>query len=122
MCPYCNNPDSECECAFVLTGDTPDKPVERESVLTEAQRLVHGARNEDYGHPLDDFGRTAGMVSAMLAHKLKTPLTAEEIGLVMVCVKLSRHINRPKRDNMVDAAGYAETVSWCGDERVRRGG
>jgi hypothetical protein len=92
----------------------------RVSVLTEAQGLVHGARNDAYGHPLDDFSRTAAMASAMLAHKLKEPLTAEEVGMFMVCVKLSRQVNAPKRDNMVDGAGYCETVQWCIDERARR--
>lgn len=92
----------------------------RKSVLVEAESLVHGARNESYGHPLDDFSRTAGMVSAMLAHKLREPLTPEEIGQIMCCVKLSRQTNAPKRDNMVDLAGYAETIQWAIDERERR--
>lgn len=91
-----------------------------ESVLTEAEGLVHGARNAAYGHPLDDFSRTAGMVSAMLGHKLTEPLTAEEVGMFMCCVKLSRQVNAPKRDNLVDLAGYAETVQWCLDEREAR--
>jgi hypothetical protein len=92
----------------------------RVSVLTEAQGLVHGDRNASYGAPLDDFNRTAGMVSAMLAHKLTAPLTAEEIGMIMVCVKLSRQTHSPKRDNCTDGAGYFECIQWCIDERERR--
>lgn len=88
---------------------------ERESVLNEAERLVHGARNVDYGHPLDDFGRTAKMWTAILG----VPITAEQVGLCMCAVKISRQCNRPKRDNMVDLAGYAETVQWIGDEREK---
>ena len=94
---------------------------DRISILTEADGLVHGDRNASYGHPLDDMGRTAGMVSAMLAHKLTEPLTAEEVAYVMCCVKLSRQINKPKRDNMTDLAGYAECADWMADERARRG-
>jgi hypothetical protein len=93
---------------------------DRTSVLTEAEGLVHGDRNASYGHPLDDYTRTAGMVSAMLAHKLASPITAEEMLLVMCCVKLSRQTHLPKRDNMTDLAGYAECEQWCIDERARR--
>jgi hypothetical protein len=90
---------------------------ERVSVLAEAQGLVHGDRNAAYGAPLDDFSRTAAMVSAMLAHKLKESITAEELGLIMCC---SRQIHKAKRDNLTDLAGYAECVQWCIDERARR--
>jgi hypothetical protein len=88
---------------------------ERVSVLTEAQGLVHGDRNKSYGPPIEDFSRTAGMVSAMLKHKLTSPLTPEEVGMIMVCVKLSRQVNSPKRDNCVDGAGYFECIQWCID-------
>lgn len=93
---------------------------EHKSVLTEAEGLVHGDRNAAYGHPLTDYERTAGMVTAMLAHKLKEPLTAEDLGMVMCCVKLSRQAHKPKRDNLVDLAGYAECVQWMIDERACR--
>jgi hypothetical protein len=92
-----------------------------QNILEEANELVNGARQASYGHPLDDFQRTAGMLSAMLAHKLKEPITAEEIGLIMCCVKISRQINRAKRDNLVDLAGYACTVSMVLDEKFKRG-
>lgn len=93
---------------------------QNESILQEAHRLTHGPRGQDYGHPLDDYTRTAGMVSAMLAHKLKTPLTPAEMAAVMICVKLSRQMHSPKRDNMVDAAGYAWVTQECLDEETRR--
>ena len=92
-----------------------------ESILLEANRLVHGDRGTDYGHPLDDFGRTAGAVSSLLARKLKEPLTAEDVAVIMICVKLSREMNVAKRDNRVDGAGYFETLNMVVEERARRG-
>jgi hypothetical protein len=91
-----------------------------ESILEEAHRLTHGPRNKDYGHPLDDYTRTAALVSAMLAHKLKAPITAHEMALAMCCVKLSREMNAPKRDNAVDLAGYAWVARECLEEAERR--
>jgi hypothetical protein len=108
------------ETAPHVASDAPRHEA-RTSVLLEAQGLVHGGRNDDYGHPLDDWSRTAGMVSAMLAHKLREPLTAEDALMFMVCVKLSREVNRPKRDNRTDGAGYFECLDWVVDERARRG-
>ena len=92
-----------------------------QNILEEANELVNGARQASYGHPIDDFTRTAGMISAMLGHKLKEPLSPEDVGLIMCCVKLSRQVNRPKRDNLVDLAGYAATVEMVQLERVKRG-
>lgn len=91
-----------------------------ESILEEAQRLTHGDRNADYGHPLDDYTRTAGLVSALLAHKLKEPISPQEMALAMCCVKLSRQVHRPKRDNLTDLAGYAWVADRCVDEAARR--
>ena len=91
--------------------------IEYKSILTEASSLVHGDRNEDYGHPLDDWARTAKMWSALLGIEI----TAEQAVMCMICVKLSRETNRPKRDNIVDAAGYAELVEWIKTERINRG-
>ena len=88
----------------------------RRSVLLEADGLVHGDRNATYGHPLDDFKRTAKIWGAILGIEI----TPEQVGLCMCGVKISRECNKPKRDNMVDLAGYAETVAWCHDEAADR--
>ena len=86
------------------------------NILEEANKLVHCERNADYGHPLDDFSKTAKMWSAILG----IDVTAEQVGLCMCCVKLSRQVNKPKLDNLVDLAGYAETVNMVIEERARR--
>jgi hypothetical protein len=93
-----------------------------ESILMEAFALVHGNRGADYGHPLDDFSRTAAIATALLEAKLKAPLAAEDVALFMVAVKLSRECNKPKRDNRVDGAGYFETLDMVRVERERRAG
>jgi hypothetical protein len=85
---------------------------QHKSILTEAQRLVHGDRNISYGHPLDDFQRTAKMWSVILGIEVHP----EQVGLCMIALKISRECHRTKRDNLVDIAGYAETVAWAKSE------
>ena len=90
-----------------------------ESVLDEAKRITSGVRQQDYGHPADDFERAALMWTGILRHKLIAGqrLTAEEIPLCMIAVKLARQTHRHKRDNLVDIAGYARTAAMvAGDE------
>jgi hypothetical protein len=89
----------------------------RVSVLTEAQGLVHGDRCNQYGPPAAEYARTVGMVNAMLGAKLKEPLAPEDLAYIMICLKLSRQINKPKRDSLVDAAGYCEVAQWIIDAK-----
>lgn len=90
-------------------------PIVGETILEEAQRLVHGDRGGDYGHPIDDFTRTGRLWGAILG--LPGPVPPETVGLCMAAVKISREVNRPKRDNRVDAAGYLETVQMIHERR-----
>lgn len=87
-----------------------------QSILTEAQRLVHGDRGADYGSPLEDFTKTARIWSVILG----VEVSAEQVALCMVGLKISREIHKPKRDNRVDGAGYFETLQMVHDERARR--
>lgn len=87
-----------------------------ETVLEEAQRLIYNDRNETYDHPLDNFRRIAAIWSVIF----NAPVTEEQVGLAMVGVKLAREAYLPKRDNLVDGAGYFGTVQMVKDERERR--
>ena len=90
---------------------------EKQTALDVAKSLVHGDRNADYGHPLDDFTRTAKMWSAILGIEVKP----EQVPLMMICVKLSRLTNDiTKRDSIIDVAGYAETLDMVLKEQQRR--
>ena len=80
--------------------------VER-SVLDEAIELTRGDRNRDYGHPSDDYGRSAAMVSAYLGHTV----TARQLMGCMILVKMSRQAHTPDHwDSAVDIAGYADCI------------
>lgn len=76
--------------------------LEPETILDEASRLVMGNRQADYGHPAEDFARTAGMWRALFGWDVKP----EDVALAMVLVKLSREKHKSKRDNRVDGCGY----------------
>ena len=91
-----------------IAQESPD-----ESVLDEAKRITAGTRHEDYGHPCDDFDRTARMWTGILADKLRdgAEVTAMDVPLCMIAVKLARQSHRHKRDNLVDIAGYARTAA-----------
>ena len=78
-------------------------------ILTTAHSLVYGDRHADYGPPVDDFTTQAAMFSAYLTRTNGHPVIVrpQDIGPLMILVKVARQAHRPKRDNMVDAAGYA---------------
>lgn len=91
----------------------------KEFILDEAKRLVLGDRGAKYGHPLDNFTNTADIINALFKKKLRYDFTAEDVALLMICLKLSREIHVHTRDNLVDIAGYAQTAALV--HAARRG-
>lgn len=94
------------------------EPPQNESILDEAQRITEGVRRAEYGAPADDFARAAYMWTGILARKLRDgqPITAMDIPLCMIAIKLARQSHFHKRDNLVDIAGYARTAAMVAGE------
>jgi hypothetical protein len=85
----------------------------RESILTEAARLTRADRNKTYGHPLDDYMRTAALWTAYLG----THIDYQQAMVCMMLVKISRLAHSPEhRDSIVDVAGYADCLARAIDE------
>ena len=72
------------------------------TVAVDAIRLVDEDRNDSYGPPEENLSRIAGMWSAYIG----TDITAEDVALMMVLVKISRSKAGYSRDNAVDGVAY----------------
>lgn len=86
------------------------------SVLTEAENIVNGAREGQYGKAEDSFERIARLWNAYLTNAgIATPdrpaLTPKDAANLMILLKLAREQHAHKRDNYVDIAGYAELAN-----------
>lgn len=93
----------------------------RGELLDEAAELIHGDRNKTYGSPVENFENTAALWTIQLRNKLKPgeEITAPEVALLMIHLKMARTINQPKRDNFLDVAGYA-ACGWEAAEATQR--
>jgi hypothetical protein len=102
-----------------MSGKKIDEAKRHKNVATTAIELVHGDRNQDYGHPEDNHGRTQRLWNAYLKDKLSAPLSMRDVCMLNVLQKVSRDANRPKSDNLVDIVGWslnAEIVSEAEDQ------
>lgn len=79
------------------------------NILDEAARIVDGPRRADYGTPMENHSRTAALWAAYLG----VPITPRQVCMLNILQKLSRDAHAPKRDNLVDVAGYARNAELC---------
>lgn len=94
-----------------------NKPDRREPFLAVAQRIVHGARNAEYGHPHEDFTRIASYWSNYLGERCPEGIEAEDVAALMILLKLGRlSHNLRHADSWIDIAGYV----GCYDRIQRR--
>lgn len=76
----------------------------REQILTEANKIVNGARNEAYGSPENNFRNIADFWSNYLGKEI----TAHDVAIMMILLKVARtQSGMGSMDNYIDIAGYA---------------
>jgi hypothetical protein len=78
-------------------------------ILSEAQDVICGERQEAYGPAEESFARIAEYWTAYTG----TTITAHDAAMMMVLFKVSREGHSHKKDNLVDIAGYAALASLC---------
>ena len=91
----------------------------KEEILMKAQEIVSNDRNVSHGDAYKNHADIAEYWNTFLDNKLKpmANITAEDVALMMVLLKISRN-NQGKKfniDNFVDIAGYAAIAGEIGD-------
>lgn len=73
------------------------------NALTQASKLIYGEKDQAYGDPCTNFQRLAALWTPIVG----VPLTAQQVALCLLQLKVSRLIHQPgHEDSIIDAAGY----------------
>jgi len=87
--------------------DSPKLSV-RAEVLREAEKVVCGHREHDYGTPENNFTAIAELWDAYLNHIYGEKLSARDVAIMMCLFKIGRTTyGKGTKDTFVDLAGYA---------------
>lgn len=90
----------------VVEEEGPQPPEgNRQSILDEASKLIHGDRAADYGDAHEMHQKIGDLWAAYLG--LEGGIRADQVAMMMALMKISRSTSSPKFDTYVDLAGYA---------------
>ena len=102
----------------------------KNEILAEADKIIHGERNEQYGEPEDAFRNIAQLWNVYVNHCIAkvfddvrdvrtdlnmrddwcddyTVIDKHDVAMMMILLKVARTNGTKKKDNYVDIAGYA---------------
>lgn len=91
------------------------------SMLQQADDLINGQRQKDYGDKLRNFTQIAMGMQMVLATKLLPGalITANDVALLMIQVKIARLAKSPDhKDSQIDVAGYIGCMDKLQNEMV----
>lgn len=88
-------------------------PLVHDEILDTAQNIINGDRRDDYGSARQSFETIAALWAPVLGREV----TAVEVSLCMVGLKVARALAGPeKRDSWIDMCGYAALGGELADE------
>jgi hypothetical protein len=90
----------------------PEQEKPMRNILEEAEHIVNGDRQLEYGDKRECFTRIANMWAAYLG----VEVSSFDVVHMMIMLKLARNVHKYKRDSMVDVAGYAYCADIMHDE------
>ena len=82
------------------------------TIAQEAENVVYGDRQADYGSVTENFSNIARLWSVLL----KVEVTPNQVALCMVQLKIARQLNKSKMDNLVDIVGYVLCIEKMQNE------
>ena len=93
-----------------FTDDLEKNEPTRTGILREAESLINGDRQDQYGPPSQSFSRIAAVMTQFLGDKLREGVTLEphDVALFYIAGKGCRAgVSPDRRDTWVDLAGFA---------------
>lgn len=117
---YPQGPVDECDCDLATLPSRQDHGIDRQparsKILQTADETINGPRHDEYGSAQESFDRIAKLWSLILGHEV----TAEQVSLCMIQLKLARLIHSPDHaDSWVDICGYAALGGEIAEIRER---
>lgn len=79
----------------------------RRECLEAATKAVCFDRNADYGDAENNLGRIADLWNHLGVRRSDDLISASDVALMMILVKVARQAHSSKTDNWIDIAGYA---------------
>ena len=83
-----------------------------EEALQQAKELVEGDRQDEYGDKLKNHKNIAALWSTFLQKNI----SAHDVAICMLLVKVARLKHRPTEDCYIDMAGYAAIAGEIQDK------
>ena len=100
----CPDPRAVAVLTLEVLDQLEDDVPERRSIFDEAQSLVDGDRQDDYGDPVECMDKWATILRVLYGWDID----AHKAAIAMAQLKIVRETYTRKRDNRVDGAAYLD--------------